>query len=245
MTTTNILITGASGGIGAALARAYAGAGVHLVLWGRNVERLDQTASECRERGASVETAILDLQDVPAMTARLRETDARTPLSLAILNAGLGGAVTHQLVDTPERALQVANLDFTATAVGAIALSSAMAERGRGHIIIVGSVSDGFPLPMAPVYVGAKAGLAMFADALRLRVAKAGVGVTLVAPGFIDTDMSRSLTTPRPFLMTADAAAELIKRKAKPSRRRLVFPWQFVVLQALPRALVRAVLRKI
>jgi NAD(P)-dependent dehydrogenase (short-subunit alcohol dehydrogenase family) len=102
---------------------------------------------------------------------------------------------------------------------------------------------------MAPVYAGTKAGLALFAEALGLRLAKYGVGVTLVSPGFVDTPMSRSLKEPRPFLIGADAAAAIIAGKIERGARRIVVPWQFVVIRAIaglvPRGIVRAVLSQL
>jgi NADP-dependent 3-hydroxy acid dehydrogenase YdfG len=83
-----ILITGASSGIGAALARAYARAGVTLLLWGRDEARLNETASQCRALGAAVTTQIFDLRDVAGFARLL---DAAPPMDLAIFNAGLGG----------------------------------------------------------------------------------------------------------------------------------------------------------
>jgi short-subunit dehydrogenase len=121
-----------------------------------------------------------------------------------------------------------------------------MAARKKGHIVLVGSVAAAFPLPMAPLYSGSKAGLEMFAQALSLRLRRHGVAVTLVAPGFIDTPMSQSLNEPRPFLISADQAAAIIARRLAKGRRHIVLPWQFSMILGLsklvPRAVVRAIL---
>ena len=106
--------------------------------------------------------------------------------------------------------------------MGANAIAAAMAGRGRGQIVLIGSIAESFPLPMAPTYAATKAGLRMFAEALGIRLAKHGVGVTLVSPGFIDTAMSRQVTEPKPFLMSADKAAAIIARgiaRARPHHR--------------------------
>ena len=87
-----ILITGASSGIGAALARSYARAGVALLLWGRDQARLDEVAGQCRALGGAVTTQIFDLRDAAGFAARLAAGDAATPIDLAIFNAGLGGS---------------------------------------------------------------------------------------------------------------------------------------------------------
>jgi len=243
----NILITGASSGIGAALARVYAKPDNRLVLWGRSAERLALTAEQCRARGAAVETAAFDLTDLDRLVRMLDAADAEAPLDLAIFNAGLGGSLPRERAGQDVAvAISMAGVNFTAPAVAANFLAQRMAGRGRGRLVFVGSVAGFYPLPMAPLYSGSKAGLMMFAEALRLRLGKFGVTVTLVSPGFVDTPMSRSLKEPRPFLIGADQAAAIVARKIARGARHIVVPWQFTVIglavRLVPRPLLRAVL---
>ncbi len=245
-----VLITGASSGIGAALALAYAGPARTLVLWGRSEERLRTTAEHCRAQGATVETACFDLTEFSQLVGRLEAADRRSPFDLAIFNAGLGGSLPHgDAAQDVAAAELMASVNFTAPIVGANLLARLMAERRHGHIVLIGSIAESFPLPMSPVYVGTKAGLALFAEALGLRLARFGVRVTLVSPGFVDTPMSRSLEDPRPFLISADQAAAIIARQIERGKRRIVVPWQFAVVRGLanllPRALLRTVLRQL
>ena len=247
MTAKTILITGASSGIGAALARVYAMPGNRLVLWGQNEGRLNATAELCRARGATVETASFDLAEFRQLVAKLEDADTCHPFDLAIFNAGMGGSLPQaRAAQDAHAAERMASVNFTAPVVGANFLAERMAKRGLGRIVLVGSVAASFPLPMAPLYAGTKAGLALFAEALGLRLAKYGVGVTLVSPGFVDTPMSQSLREPRPFLIGADAAAAIIARKLERGAQRIVVPWQFAVIRAaaafVPRAVIRAVL---
>jgi short-subunit dehydrogenase len=249
MTANNILITGASSGIGAALARIYAAPNHQLVLWGRNDERLAATAEQCRARGAIVETTCFDLTDFDRLVEALTSADARSPFDLAILNAGLGGSLSRgRAAQDVHAAIRMAGVNFTAPVIAANVLAERMATRGRGRIVFVGSIAESFPLPMAPLYAGTKAGLALFAEALGLRLAKYGVGVSLVSPGFVDTPMSRGLKEPKPFLIDANTAAEVIARKIERGARHIVVPWQFAVIRAavrlVPRPLLRAVLAR-
>ncbi|HEX4027422.1 MAG TPA: SDR family NAD(P)-dependent oxidoreductase [Rhizomicrobium sp.] len=246
MSSQTILITGASGGIGSALARVHARPGVTLLLWGRDAARLEQTAAACRARGADCHVESFDLRDIGALVARLAAADAATPIDLAIFNAGLGGtAPDGAAAETPEAARAVAEVNFVAPVTGANAMAAAMAGRGHGQIVLIGSIAESFPLPMAPTYAAAKAGLRMFAEALGIRLAKHGVTVTLVSPGFIDTAMSRQVTEPKPFLMNADKAAAVIARGIARNARTIVLPWQFAVIRALTGLLPRALLRRV
>jgi short-subunit dehydrogenase len=244
-----ILITGASSGIGAALARAYAKAGVTFLLWGRDEARLNETAAQCRALGAVASIQSFDLRDAAGFAARLSAADAATPIDLAIFNAGLGGTVAKEdFAEAPETAQAIAEVNFVAPVTGASVLAVAMAKRGCGQIVLVGSITESYPLPMAPTYAASKAGLRLFAEALGLRMKRFGVAVSLVSPGFIDTPMSRKVTEPKPFLMGADKAAAIIARRIDARARVIVVPWQFTVMRAftdlLPRALVRWVMSR-
>jgi short-subunit dehydrogenase len=241
-----ILITGASGGIGSALARTYARPGVTLLLWGRDAGRLEETATVCRARGAVCHLESVDLRDAQVQAARLAAADAATPIDIVIFNAGLGGTAPEDAVaETPEASRAVAEVNFVAPVIGANVVAAAMARRGRGQIVLIGSIAESFPLPMAPTYAATKAGLRMFAEALGIRLASHGVSVTLVSPGFIDTAMSRQVTEPKPFLMSADKAAAVIARGIERKARTIVLPWQFKVIRAATSLLPRAVLRRV
>lgn len=241
-----ILITGASSGIGAALARACAAPGVSLILWGRDEARLAQTAAAVRAQGAACATDAFDIRDSDAQLSRLKAAGA---IDLAIFNAGLGGSVPDdRAAEDPARALATADVNFVAPVVGASFVAGAMARRGQGRIVLIGSISESYPLPMAPTYAATKAGLRLFAEALGIRMKKYGVGVTLVSPGFIDTPMSQSLNAPRPFLISADRAARAILRGVAAGKRVIVVPWQFAVIRfvtgLLPRGLLRVLLSR-
>jgi short-subunit dehydrogenase len=249
-----ILITGASSGVGAALAlahaQAYARFGVTLLLWGRDEARLEETASQCRAYGATVATQSFDLRDAAGFVAKLSAADAQMPIELAIFNAGLGGTIAKgEFAEAPQTAQAIAEVNFVAPVAGASMLAGAMAKRGRGQIVLVGSITESYPLPMAPTYAASKAGLRLFAEALGLRMKKFGVGVSLVSPGFIDTPMSRQVTEPKPFLMDADKAARIIARDIALDARVIVVPWQFRMIRGftdlLPRALLRWVMSRL
>ncbi|MDE2017186.1 MAG: SDR family NAD(P)-dependent oxidoreductase [Hyphomicrobiales bacterium] len=229
-----ILITGASAGIGAALARAAAAPDVDFALWGRDTLRLSSVAGECRARGASAGSRVMDLRDAGAVAAAIVATDEAAPIDLAVFNAGIGGvSLGRDGLEDAAHALDVATVDFVAVVAGATAVARRMAARGRGRIVVVGSVADRLPLPMAPSYAGAKAGLLAFSRSLRGALARRGVGITYVAPGFVKTAMSDSAPGPKPFMLTSDDAARRILAAARAGRAELAFPLPYAILRSL------------
>ena len=244
-----VLITGASSGLGAALALGYATPGRILILWGRDPARLDAVATRCRAAGAAVRLRALDLLDPAAALDAVRADDARDPVALAILAAGLGdmrqpGAAAER----PELVLELALVNFAAPVAMAAALAERMAGRGGGQIALLGSVAAFHDLPYAAAYAGSKAGLSRYATSLRLGLQGRGVGVTLLSPGFVDTPMSRRLRAPKPFLLQPDDAASRIMAAIARNQAHLVLPWQFAAIgwaaALLPPPLRRAVMRR-
>lgn len=236
-----VLITGASGALGGALARQLAAPGVHLLLWGRDAERLGATAAACRDAGARVDQRQLDWTEIAAAVAALVADDEAGPLDAALLVAGQGDGVARgQLVEPPEQVARLATCNFTAPAALASALAARMAERKRGRILLVGSAAAFHALPSAPTYAASKAGLARFSLALRLAVEPQGVTVTLVSPGFIDWP-SGGRPVPRALMLPLEDAACRILAAFYAGTAHAIIPRRFALLRLLDRALPAAV----
>ena len=219
-----ILITGASSGIGDALARAYAAPGRTLVLGGRDAGRLDGVAGTCRDRGATVAVQAIDVTDRAAMAAWVAATDDASPIDLVIANAGISAGASGR-GETAEQVRQVfaVNLDGVLNTV--LPLVEPMQRRGRGQIALMSSLAAFRGYTGAPAYCGSKAAVRVFGEGLRGALKPAGVGVSVICPGFVRSPMTAVNDFPMPFLMDADRAARIILRGLARNRARIAFPW--------------------
>jgi NAD(P)-dependent dehydrogenase (short-subunit alcohol dehydrogenase family) len=224
----SVLITGASSGIGAALAEACAHPGTHLHLSGRDRARLDTVADACRAAGAMVAATVLDVTDAAAVAAWMR---AAGRLDLVIANAGIGAGVDG---GGPEPAAQVraifaTNLDGVLNtvlpALDAMAAQAPGADGVRGRIAVIASIAAFVAAPAAPSYCASKAAVDAFTVATAPSAARVGVRLTSVCPGYIRTAMTADNPFPMPGLMDAPQAALLILRGIAAGRTRIVFPW--------------------
>lgn len=234
---TSILITGASSGLGAALADAYAAPGVHLALGGRDQGRLDAVARICRAAGADVEVTALDICERVAVADWVAASDARRPLDMVIANAGVSGG-TGSGRETPEQVRRIFEINVDGVLNTVLPAVPLMVERRRGQIALMASLAGYRGLPGAPAYCASKAAVKVFGEGLRGELAGKGVGVSVICPGYVDTPMTQRNRFPMPFLMDAPKAARLIKRKLGRNRARIAFPWPMAaavwLLQAMP-----------
>jgi short-subunit dehydrogenase len=244
----HVLITGASSGLGAALARAYASRGAALSLFGRDEERLGTVAIQCRAGGARADVYLCDVRSGAEAARQLVEADARDPVDLVIANAGVGGAgaMAGAAGESLEQARAIIETNFLGVVHTVGPLLPAMMSRGRGQIALVGSLAGLLGLPHSPVYSATKSAVHLYGEGLQRLLRGSGVSVTVICPGFVDTPMAASLTTPKPFLWTADRAAAKIAWAIARRRRTLIFPWQLRLAatagRLLPAALVDLVL---
>lgn len=188
----HILITGASSGIGAALARHYAGPETRLELGGRDLKRLEEVATACRVDGAAVVPKAVAVTDRSAMREWILATDADAPLDLVIANAGIGvdegfGRGSEALA----RPVFEVNLDGVLNTV--YPAMERMVERGRGQIAFMSSLAGYRGFPDAPAYSASKAAVKALAEAWRLALAPRGIRISVICPGFIETPMFHSV----------------------------------------------------
>lgn len=227
-----VLITGASSGIGHALANVYAAQGVTLLLTGRDVTRLERVASDCRTRGADAEISTVPVTDRIAFEEQIAKWDDAHNIDIVIANAGIsggssGGAGFYGIMHT--------NLDGTLHTV--MPLIERMKARKSGHIVLMSSMAGWRGMPNAVAYSTSKMAVRALGEALRPLLAPDGVRVSVIFPGFIKTPLTDVNNFTMPFLMTADKAAACIKKGIKKNRARIAFPLPMLILSRLIAAL--------
>jgi NADP-dependent 3-hydroxy acid dehydrogenase YdfG len=225
----SILITGASSGIGAALAEEFAASGVRLVLGGRSSERLAAVSQTCRARGAEVEATTVDVVDRAALAEWIVAADRRQPLDLVVANAGVsGGTLAGNESEDQARRIFAINVDGVLNTV--FPILPAMQARRSGQIGIMASLAGHRGFPGAPAYGASKAAVKVWGEALRGDLKPSGVGVSVIMPGFIKTAMTDANDFPMPFMMPAARAARIVRRGLEADRARIAFPGQMAFL---------------
>lgn len=220
-----ILITGASRGLGAALARHYAQPGTRLVLVGRDPARLEVIARDCRTKGAEIRLECLDVRDRVSAGARMRALDAEAPLDLVVIGAGINGGHPEGALETEATAFATVETNLSGALNVFLPCIPLMRARGRGQIALISSLAAYAPLPDAPAYSGTKAALLLHGLALRQKLHGTGVKISVVTPGYIRTEMGAAYEGWRPLEMSADAAARRIARGLARDRAVIAFPF--------------------
>jgi short-subunit dehydrogenase len=219
----NIVITGASSGLGAALAVHYAQSGVTLHLSGRNAARLSQTANICEELGAAVHTRIVDATDASAMQEWIESVDDSAPVDLVIANAGISAGIGggEEKADQARNIFRI-NVDGVVNTIAP--LIPRMSARRHGQIALISSLAGIRGLPSSPAYSASKGWVRVYGEGLRGWLMKNNVRVNVVCPGFIKTPMTDINPYHMPFLMSADKAAHIIARGLASNKGMIAFP---------------------
>ena len=235
----SILITGASSGIGAALAIGYAGPGITLLLTARNVERLETVAKSCRARGATVLPWIVDVREKEKLADMIVAQDAVMPIDLVIANAGISAGGFDGEDDNLADDVFAVNVQGVLNTIHP--LIARMVARGKGQIALMASLASIHPLPSAPAYSASKAAIRFYGEALQGELKHTGVVVSTICPGWITTPLTEKNDFPMPFLMSAERAAGIIMHRLGLKKTLIAFPSSLYlalrILDALPRFL--------
>ncbi len=243
-----ILITGASSGLGAEMARQYAAMGRDLALCARRLDRLEQLRAELLDANPSVEIAVhkLDVDDHDAVFTVFREAArALGGLDRVIVNAGLGkGAPVGTGRFAANRETVMTNL------VSALAQCEAAMEifraSGAGHLVVISSMSAMRGLPRTlTAYAASKAGLATLAEGIRAEMLGSGIAVTTIYPGYIRSEMNERVASKTPLMSgTAPGVRAIVRAVEREAAEAEVPPWPWKPLGLVMRHAPLRVIRR-
>lgn len=231
-----ILITGASAGIGRALAGHYAqvlGAGVVLGLVARRLERLEAAAEAVKKLGAEVHLYVADVREPEPMARVAREfNEAAGGIDVAIANAGISRSDRLEAGEA-ERGGEVIRTNVVGVINTLLPLIPFMKAQKRGHLVTIGSVAGFRGLPSKGAYCASKAAVKMLMDAYRPTLKVHGIRVTTICPGWVESELTAQNSYRMPFMLPTDRAAGMIFEAIRKGRRTYVFPWQMRLVSML------------
>jgi NADP-dependent 3-hydroxy acid dehydrogenase YdfG len=232
----SILITGASSGIGRAIAFEYASGGARIAIAARRADRLAEVAREIETRGGRAVSIVVDVTEPEAAKdAVLRADSELGGLDMVIANAGSGKGIHATKLQWAD-VNPILDLNVSGAFATLIAAIPIMVAQGSGHLVGITSLAGRRALPKSAAYCASKAALSTFLESLRIDLAASGVRVTDVQPGFVETEIARG-GEPLPFLWSADRAARVIARRLERAPATIAFPWPLATLTAFSRYL--------
>lgn len=244
-----VFLTGASDGIGAALAVAFAREGARLALVARRVDKLEEVAQRVRLGGGEAIVCPADVTVQAEVAAAVAQAVERFGgIDIVVANAGIGDHFKLEKMDA-DRIAHVMDVNFNGAARTIQAVLPTLLAAGRGHVVGVASPAGFRGLPGNGAYSASKAALSVFLESLRTSLAARGIRVTTVHPGFVRTPLTAKNKFKMPFLLEPDDAADHILGAIRREAREYVFPWQIAslmqVVRLLPNALFDAVMKRL
>jgi short-subunit dehydrogenase len=225
----NILITGASSGLGEEFAYQYASQGAKLFLSGRDLARLNQVADVCRSKGAEVYAKTVDVTDRTEMHTWITGITAQHGLDLVIANAGISGGFSGQAIEDITKDYKIFDINLIGVLNTIYPALPHMVAKKSGQIVLISSLAGYVPMPSAPGYSASKVAVRFYGEALRSKLAAFNVNVTVICPGFIVSRMTAANDFQMPFLLeTKDAVSRMI-REINKKNPRITFPWQMSI----------------
>ncbi len=231
-----IFLTGASSGIGEALALEIAKYGATLGLLARREEMLHELAAKCEAVGGTARVFACDVVEseaVKKVADELRKEFGR--IDILIANAGIGGNNKETRSLQPDAVKKVIDINLIGAVNSVYAVLPQMLERGSGQIVAVSSLAGFRGLPKSAAYCASKAGMTALFESIRLDVQHRGVAVTIIQPGFIKTPLTAGRKNKLPFLMELKDAIPLFLKAIETRKKFAAFPWQLAAIVRMGR----------
>ncbi len=242
----NVFITGASSGIGAALARQYAATGATLGLVARNPDRLRElidTLPGDKSRYFALPADVTKRNEI--ITAAERFESLSGGADIVIANAGISHGVKTEFYEDLDVLENVYKTNVFAMAYTFHGFIGPMKKRGRGQLIGIGSVAGIRGLPGSEAYCASKSAVITYCESLRIELGKVGIQVQTLCPGFVKTPLTSKNPYKMPFILTPDEFASLAIRAIGAGKSYAVLPWQMGVLAKAMRLLPNCIFDRI
>lgn len=226
-----VFLTGASSGIGEALAIALAKNGATLGLLARREELLAELAVKCEAAGGKARIFpcdVVDAEAVQAAAAKFRDEFDR--IDIMIANAGMGGNDPATRAYEPASVKKVIDVNLLGAVNAVHAVVPQMIERKSGQLVAISSLAGFRGLPKSAAYSASKAGMTAFFESVRLDNLKNNVDVTIIHPGFIRTPLTAGRANTMPFLMELDDAIPHFVRAIEKKKKFAAFPWPLATI---------------
>jgi short-subunit dehydrogenase len=226
-----VFITGASSGIGEALAVAMASRGAKIGLFARREAELIRIADECRKAGGEAVSLPGDVADPKAVVSaaeKLRE--AFGEVDMLVANAGIGGTDDATRTLTPAAVKKVIDVNLIGAVNAVHAVLPSMLVRGTGHLVAISSLAGFRGLPRSAAYCASKAGMTAYFESIRLDVQQRGVDVTIIQPGFIKTPLTSGREAQMPYIMELEDSVPYFLNAIEKRKKFAAFPWQLATL---------------
>ena len=232
-----VWITGASTGLGRALALSFAREGALVAASARSSDKLAELAAS----DSRIKPFPLDVTDRQAVLRTVAAIEAGIgPIDLAVLNAGVWHNMAAAQFDT-DKIVESMSVNYLGIIYALEGLIPRMRSRGAGHLALMASVAGYMGLPRGIAYNPTKAAAISLAESLHDDLARFGIAVSVINPGFVDTPMTAVNTFPMPWIMPVEAAVGHIRRGLDKRRFEIAFPWQMVLFLKLARLVPYAV----
>ena len=222
-----VFLTGASSGIGEALALEIAKRGATLGLLARREDLLKELVEKCERNGSRARYFAVDVTDANAVAEAAKILRSKfDKIDVLIANAGIGGNNSETRNFNPQAVAQVININLLGAVNAVSAVLPAMLENKSGQLVAISSLAGFRGLPKSAAYSASKAGMTAFFESVRLDVQTKGVAVTIIQPGFIKTPLTSGRNNKMPFLMELEDAIPLFLRAIEKRKKFAAFPWQ-------------------
>jgi len=224
-----ILITGASSGLGAEIARQYAKKENQLILLARREERLYELRKELYEKCQSIDIIVVDVTDFSVLQEKLREIDS---LDMVILNAGvsLGHTMQEDYIPTIAEFQKLFEVNILSVHAVLEILLPLFKKQKSGKIVFISSLASLFSMPSSKVYSSSKRALNAYAEGIRYKYNKYGIKVINILPGFIKSELTDKNEFDMPLILETSQGVSKIIRAIEKNRRQYIFPLRFYLI---------------